>query len=199
MLKSWIATASVLAMTSLVAAPTLADDIRLGEPGFGGNGCPQGSASATLSPDQKSLSILFDEYVVEAEPRSVERKNCNIAVPVHVPQGYSLSIIEVDYRGYNYLPPKARSTFSAEYFFAGIKGPRFQRKWRGPIDADYRVDNNLALEARVWSACGADVNLRVNSSMRVNNRNRREEALATVDSADFKAGIVYQLAWRRCR
>ena len=196
-MKTLISTLSVLAL-GLSTHFAAADDIRLGEPGFGGNGCPQGTASSTLSPDQKSLSILFDEYLVEAEPKKLERKNCNIAIPVHVPQGLSLSIIEVDYRGYAYLPKKAKATFSAEYFFAGIRGPKFKQKWKGPLDEDYKFDNDLSISARVWSECGADVNLRVNSSMRVNNRNRSEEALATVDSADFKAGIVYHLAWKKC-
>ena len=194
-----LASLSLLAAAGTVASTSAADDIRLGQPGFGGNGCPQGTASATLSPDQKSLSILFDEYLVEAAPKKIARKNCNVAIPVHVPQGLSLSIIEVDYRGYNYLPKRAKSTFSAEYFFAGIKGPTFKRTWKGPVDADYKIDNDLGIKARVWSACGADVNLRVNSSMRVHNKNRHEEAMSTVDSADFKAGLVYHLAWKKCR
>lgn len=173
-------------------------DIQLGHAQYGGNGCPQGSASTTLSPDNKSLSILFDEYLVEAEPGAVVRKNCNIAIPVSVPQGFTVSVIEVDYRGYNFIPSRARATFSAEYFFAGIKGPKYRRTWRGPVDSDYEIDNDLVATSRVWSACGEDINLRVNSSMRVINKNRNEDALATVDSADFKAGIVYHFAWKRC-
>ena len=175
------------------------NDIQLGHPNYGGNGCAQGTASTTLSPDKKSLSILFDEYMVEAQPGKIERSNCNIAIPVSVPQGFSVSVIEVDYRGYNFLPTRSRATFAAEYFFAGIKGPKLKETWRGPIDEDYEIDNNLLAVADVWSECGADVNLRVNTSMRVINKNRKEEALSTVDSADFKAGIVYHLAWKECK
>ena len=35
------------------------NDIKLGVPGYGGNGCPANSASVTLSEDAKSLSIIF--------------------------------------------------------------------------------------------------------------------------------------------
>ncbi len=178
-----------------------ADDIRLGVPGYGGTGCPAGTASATLSPDRKSLSILFDEYVVAAGgslPSRVGRKTCNIAIPVHIPQGFSLSIVDVDYRGYLFLPRGATARFNVEYFFAGIRGPRYSTSFRGFSDRNYLLDNTLGLATLVWSRCGDDVNLRVNSSMVVLNYNRATEAMATVDTADFKAGIIYRLAWKRC-
>lgn len=193
---------SVMTLATLLWSPVQAqDDIQLGEPGYGGSGCPAGSASATLSPDKKSLSIIFDEYFVEAgavNRKRLARKNCSIAIPVHVPQGFSVSIIDVDYRGYVSLPRKAQARFTAEYFFAGIRGPRFTKTFRGATDEDYVLRNKLGLQAVVWSKCGADVNLRVNSSMMVRVRSTRDDALATVDSADFSSGIKYQLQWKKC-
>lgn len=178
-----------------------ADDLRLGEPGYGGSGCPAGTASTTLSPDQKSLSIIFDEFMVEAggqTGKTLDRKNCSIAIPVHVPQGYSISIIDIDYRGFNSLPRGATSRFTAEYFFAGMIGPRVVKDFRGGLDEEYIIQNKLGVNASVWSACGADVNLRVNTSLMVRNSSRREEALTTIDSADINGGLVYHIAWKRC-
>ena len=171
--------------------------IELGRPGYGGNGCPHGTASVTLSPDKKSLSIIFDEFLVETSRRKkIARKSCNIAIPVHVPQGFSVSIIEADFRGYISLPRGAEARFSSEYFFAGQRGPRFTKRFRGEFDDEYLIGNTVGMEALVWSKCGADVNLRVNSSMMV--RSRRGEALATLDSADFNAGIIYHVQWKKC-
>lgn len=192
------------AFTALLVAVSLssvahAQDIRLGKPGYGGSGCPGGSADIILAPDKKSLSILFDEYYVEAggkTGKSFERKTCNIAIPVRVPQGYSVSIIAIDYRGFNDLPSGARSTFDVEYFFAGTGGPRFQRTFTGPRSKDYRIRNELQASALVWSACGASVNLRTNSSIRVQSTGK--QAVATVDSQDVSAAIVYLLQWKRC-
>ena len=65
------------------------DSISLGVPGYGGSGCPGGSASVTLSPDGKSLTLIFDQFIVEAggpTGKRIDRKNCDIAIPVHVPQ-----------------------------------------------------------------------------------------------------------------
>lgn len=177
------------------------DDIRLGVPGYGGTGCPSGSVSTTLSPDEKSLSLIFDEYAVSAggtTGRSFDRKSCNVAIPVHVPQGYSVAVLAVDYRGFNHLPAGASSQFNVEYFFAGSRGPAFRRNFGGPLDSDYTISNELQAESVVWSACGADVNLRTNSSMRISTV-RNAEAMATVDSEDVNAAIVYHLQWRACR
>ena len=190
----------LLFSTMLLSASVFADDISLGTPGYGGTGCPAGTVSATLSPDAKSLSLLFDQYQVAVggeTHKSFDRKSCNIAIPVHVPQGMSVSILKIDFRGFNHLPQSATSQFNVEYFFAGTRGPAFQRRFRGPLDEDYLINNELAVDAIVWSGCGADVNLRTNSSMRVSTVANRE-AMASIDSEDVNAAIVYHLQWRQC-
>jgi hypothetical protein len=188
------------ALSLFASAPAYADSIRLGEPGYGGTGCPQGTASVNLSPDQKSLSLLFDSYYVEAggsTNKSFARKTCNLAIPVHVPQGVSVSVLAIDYRGYNNLPSGAKSTFQVEYFFAGGTGPVFKKDFNGPKNDDYLISNKLTQSAVVWSKCGEDINLRTNSSIRVNTK-QNKEALATVDTQDIKAAIVYKLSWKKC-
>lgn len=198
-MKNMIAVAA-LAFTASFATLAHADQITLGEPGYGGDGCPAGSVSATLSPDATSLSLLFDSYQVEAggdTNKKFDRKSCNIAIPVNVPQGISLSVLAIDYRGYNNIPAGGSSVFNVEYFFAGAKGPSFSRTFNGPKDEDYLIHNELTAKAVVWSACGAQVNLRTNSSMRVTTKNN-QQALATVDSEDVSAAIIYQLKWKQC-
>lgn len=188
----------VLALFSL---SSYADSIRLGDPSYGGTGCPAGSAAAALSPDASSLSMLFDRYVVEAggtTGRDTDRKNCNIAVPVHVPQGLSVSIFKVDYRGFNSLPYGASSQFNVEYFFAGRRGPSYEKRFYGQVADNYILSNSLQATSVIWSACGQDVILRVNSSMFVRTNGQRMQSMSTVDSADFDAGLVYHLAWRKC-
>jgi hypothetical protein len=196
--------ATIVMAAASASATALADDIRLGMPGYGGTGCPAGTVSATLSPDAKTLSLIFDQYVAEAGStgRSLDRKNCQIAIPVHVPQGYSFSIIEMDYRGFNSLPAGGRSQFNVEYYLAypngPISGPRYSKTWVGPLNEDYLVHNALGLEGVVWSPCGTDVNLRTVTSMVAQSNYRREQTMATLDSIDAKAGVVYSLQWRRC-
>jgi hypothetical protein len=190
----------VLLCTLLLSGLAHAQGLSLGQPAYGGTGCPAGTASVTLSPDQLSLSILFDQYVVEAGgSKSFDRKNCNIAIPVTVPQGYSVSVFAIDYRGFVGLPAGGRAQLAVNYFLAGDgAGIRTQKTFTGAIDSDYIKSDSLGLEAIVWSACGASTNLRANTTLLVQSNSRRQQAMATVDSADVNAGLVYHLQWRRC-
>ena len=158
----------VLASAVVLSAPVFADDISLGQPGYGGTGCPAGAVSATLSPDAKSLSLLFDKYQVAVggtSGKNFDRKSCNIAIPVHVPHGMSVSVLKIDFRGFNHLPRAASSQFNVEYFFAGTRGPAFQRVFNGAIDEDYLINNELTIEARVWVGCGMASKLRTQSGL----------------------------------
>lgn len=200
MFRSLLALTAALASFALSQPAQAQSGIQLGLPGYGGTGCPAGSASVTLAPDQKSLSILFDQYVVEADRnRRMDRKSCNIAIPVRVPNGYSISVFQVDYRGFNALPWGARSTFNVEYFFAGSRGVRQTKSFAGPANGLYELTDHLTAQALVWSPCGADTNLRVNTSMLVQSNRNGDQAMATVDSADVTAGLIYHIAWRRCQ
>lgn len=203
-MKRAIAALALAAVTatgfSVSVAQAQVPAITLGTPETGGNGCPAGTVSSVLAPDARSLSIFFDAYFVEAggtTGRSLERKSCNVGIPVNVPNGLSVSVIGIDYRGFNSLPAGAQSQFNVEYFFAGTRGPSFTRTFRGALTSDYLIHNDIVAVAQVWSACGADVILRTNSSIRVQTTANRE-ALATVDTQDVDAALVYLLQFRPC-
>lgn len=190
----------IVGLLSTLSLTAQAQQVRLGQPAYGGTGCPAGSASVTVSPDQSALSILFDNYVAEAGGgRRVDRKSCNISVPVSVPSGYSVAVFQVDYRGFNSIPRGAQSRFDAEYFWAGANGPRISRTFVGPTTDTYSISDALIASTMVWTPCGASVNLRVNTSMMAQSNMRGEQTLSTVDSADITSGLVYHLQWRRCR
>jgi hypothetical protein len=186
----------------LFTSQLFAEDLKLGEASYGGTGCPAGSASVSLAPDQKSLSILFDSYVAESgytTGRTVDRKSCNIVIPVKVPQGFSVSIFQVDYRGFNAVPANGASTrFNAEYFWAGIRGPKISRIFRGPLNDNFTVSDELLTTALVWAPCGKSVNLRVNTSMVAISNQNFDQTMGAVDSADVSGGIIYHLQFRRC-
>lgn len=199
-MKSLLAISALAVAASFTTMAHAQEAITLGTPGYGGTGCPGGSVSATLSPDATSLSLLFNSYVVEAggdTGKTFDRKACNVAIPVYVPQGLSIAVLAIDYRGYNNFQAGSNSQFNVEYFFAGARGPTFSKTFNGPKDENYLIQNKLTAQTTVWSACGADVNLRTNSSIRVTTK-QNKQALATVDSEDVSAAIVYQLQWKKC-
>jgi hypothetical protein len=200
-LKSLIAiTACWLAVSQ--AEAQLMSGIKLGAPAYGGTGCPAGSASVSLSPGEDAISILFDQYTTEAggaTMRRVDRKNCSISVPVTIPQGYSVSVIQTDFRGFNLVPSGGSNRMDTEYFWAGMRGPRYVRVFNGPQNADYTETNGVMAASLIWSPCGASINLRVNSSIMTQTNARNEQAMMTVDSADISSGLIYHIQWRQCQ
>lgn len=199
-MKTMLMTA--IATLMMAATAQAQSQLRLGTPSYGGTGCPGGTASVSVSPDQSAVSILFDQFLTEAGRdvgRRIDRKSCNFSIPVRVPSGYSVAVFQVDYRGYNAVPRGGYNRFDAEYFWAGSRGPRISRQFNGPINDTYTLTDNLIATTLVWSPCGADVNLRVNASMMSSTNSRQEQTLGTVDSADISSGLIYRLQWRRCR
>lgn len=193
---------AVAGLTLAMSQAQAANGLRLGQPSYGGTGCPAGTASAMLSPDEDSISILFDQFVAEAghtTGRRVDRKSCNISVPVTVPQGYSVAVIQTDYRGFNLIPSSgAYNRLDTEYFWAGIRGPRYSRVFNGPTNDNYTQSNGVIASSLVWTPCGASVNLRINSSIMAQAPASMQQTMMTVDTADISSGLLYHLQWRRC-
>ncbi len=187
----------------LVADLATAQGLILGEPSYGGTGCPAGSASVSISPDQAELSILFDQYIAEAGESSglaFDRKSCNLSVPVYVPNGYSVAIFRVDYRGFNAIStPSGWTQFNTEYFWAGVLGPQISRNFGGPLISDYTLTDDLTVGAMIWTPCGDSINLRVNSSAVAVAGADFGQTMITVDSADVSSGLIYHLQWRQCQ
>lgn len=194
---------TVAVTTLLVSQTSMAQSgIRLGSPQYGGSGCPAGTASVTLSPNEDALSILFDAFSASAGSstgKRVDRKSCNLSIPVTIPQGYSVAVIQTDYRGFNFVPGSGAYTrLNTEYFWAGIRGPIFSKIFIGPQNRDFTTSNGIIAESLIWTPCGASVNLRVNSSVMAQSNYRMEQTDIMIDSADITSGLVYHLQWRRC-
>ncbi|MCF4968846.1 DUF4360 domain-containing protein [Nostoc sp. CMAA1605] len=188
--QSFMAAAAL--MTASVG-PALANNpsVQILGANYGGNGCPGGTASVSVSPDGQELTILFDEFAADGSQRSQRRKSCNLSIPIKVPQGFQISFYDADFRGY--VAPSTTGELRAEYFFAGQRGPVFYQKFRG--ENNYNVRHQLATVADVWSRCGDSVNMRVNAAMTASG-----QGIATVDSFDLAhRGVVYHIKYRECR
>lgn len=183
-----------------MAAPAQAQTpITLGTPTYGGTGCPQGTASVTLSPDGSTLAVIYDQYAVNAGGGSpaIARASCNLAIPVNIPNGFNISIVGIDYRGFNALDAGASSNFRVEYFFSGSSGPVFNQPFAGGLVDDFTIHNNIGFASLVWSPCGADVILRVNSSI-LAQAPGAATAYVSVDSTDVNAAIIFGIQWAAC-
>ena len=191
------------------AAPNTDSDpvpgLSMSTPTYGGTGCPQGTASTVLSPDGKTLTVIFDAYIAQANsslPR--DQKGCQINIPFQVPAGYQVQVVKMDYRGFTNLPQGARSTFGAGFRYLEVNGqatnnPRVLRArvLQGPRQQEFKLTS--ILRGARFSPCGSNFILAAESMLNVASNRRGEEAFATVDSLDAVAlPVVYSLRWKRC-
>ena len=172
--------------------------IEIGLPITGGSGCPAGTVSAVLSPDYTTLSILYDAYVAQTtDDQAMVRRSCNVAVPLYVPPGLSVSVFRTDYRGYASIPDDGRGNFRVEYFFAGSRGPTVTRNFSEGYDEEFLLRDETPLD--IWSRCGDEIIARINSSAMARRPSYSEQqALVAIDSMDITAEMELYLRWRTC-
>jgi len=181
---------------ALLCSPALAQSgVTVGELGYGGSGCPDGTAKVSLSTGGKGLALRFTRYrAVASGSKSFDRKSCAISVPVSVPAGKSVTAIAADYRGYNRLPSGASSRFNVEYFTPGTEGEVATRSFKGPTSGAFTLSDR---GAAIASRCGQDFVLRINTSLRV-TAGSRGEASATISSQDVSTALAYRFELRDC-
>ncbi len=153
-------------------------------------------ADYVLAPDNSALSILFAGLTVEAGgPSSVE---CAIDVPLDLPEGMSLGVYRVDYRGFASLEKTDRATLTVDYEL-GPKGNsrHFKRSVRGAMVDDFAFRENIGAGLMKRVGCGVDAHLRGNVTLSLDGKG---EALATLDSSDgaSRHGLVYRFNLKAC-
>ncbi|KAJ3345298.1 hypothetical protein HDU91_007394, partial [Kappamyces sp. JEL0680] len=67
---------------------------------YGGSGCPAGSVATAFSADRTIFTMIYDSFIASSGtgvPVTESRKNCQVNVDMHYPQGWSYAIVSVDY------------------------------------------------------------------------------------------------------
>jgi hypothetical protein len=169
---------------------------------FAGSGCPAGSVAGQLSSDLTTLTLLYDSFVAEAGEGispAKRRKNCQLNVKLRYPQGWQFSVFKADYRGYANLPQGAKGTCKATYYFSGDSHQISSTKTiYGPYDDNYIKTDQFGVQSLVWSPCGVEGLLNINSEVRLTPFSSNKPALLTVDSADLKFKQIHYLQWKKC-
>ncbi len=183
-----------------------------------GSGCPQGSFSATISPDANTFSLLLDQYIAESTRQmTLDRKACQLRVEFAVPSGWQFSVISADYRGFVNVEAGALATHQAIYSFDGSKPPNerpgFQdgsnysfkaQNFNGPFQDNYFIHNEINPRIAPWSPCQSNnaQTLFISTFLTARALDWRSPAAAqiTLDSIDGQAqSQKFNFAWRRCR
>ena len=179
-----------------------ADHIVIDLVAMAGSGCKPGTADVAVSPDNTAFTAIYSEYLAQAGPGiagTEGRKNCQLNVLVHVPQGFTFAIAKVDYRGYGSLQKGATASQRANYYFQGMsQGTYTNHPIAAPLDDNWMVSDDVPVAAMVWHPCGEMRNLNINTELRVSKGTSTDASFVTMDSTDGSIATTYHFAWREC-
>ncbi|KAG5289421.1 secreted protein [Histoplasma ohiense] len=168
----------------------------------GGTGCPSNSVRHILSDDRTVMTLIFDKYVASIGPDvpvAESRKNCQLNINLRYPGGFQFSIFSADYRGYANLDRGVKGVQKSTYYFSGqTRQASTMTEWNGPMEKDYLLHDETDHASTVWSPCGANGALNVNSQIRLTSNNRNARGVLTTDSIDASFRQIVHFRWQKC-
>ncbi|MET9700532.1 DUF4360 domain-containing protein [Streptomyces sp. NPDC006529] len=172
--------------------------------GANGSGCPTGTADVAAAPDGTAFTVTYSDYLAQTGAGSSGtdfRKNCQLALRVHVPQGFTYAVARADYRGFASLQRGAYGQQRAGYYFQGAsQTARTTHQFGGPYADNWQASDQTGHADLVWAPCGEDRILNVNTELRVYAGTSGPQALnfMSMDSTDGSVSTVYHVEWKQC-
>ena len=181
-----------LVLTLGVRADHVGQFVEIGQPTVGGTGCPSGSVAVSLDPTTGDLSVLFDSFTVEAEGSTrIARKACSLAIPITLPAGKAVSVLQSRLEGFNVLSEGTTAILTSEYFLAGQKGNTVTERFDGELLDSFTVEETVPV---LDSSGVGEVLLRINTSLRVRSNSYGDYAASSIDAMGVDGGLKFQLA-----
>ena len=148
------------------------------------------------------MTLIFDSYVASIGPGTAvtdNRKNCQLNLNIHYPPGFQFSLFSADYRGYAQLDKGVNGTQKSTYYFSGqTQQVSTETDFTGPMDQDYLFHDVAQSTSVVWSPCGAEGLLNINSQVRLTSNSKTASGELTTDSIDTKFTQILYLNWQKC-
>ncbi|WP_406191496.1 MULTISPECIES: DUF4360 domain-containing protein [unclassified Streptomyces] len=169
-----------------------------------GSGCPLGTADVATASDNTAFTVTYSDYLAQAGAGSNPidfRKNCQLGLKFHIPQGFTYAIARADYRGFAYLQRGAFAQERASYYFQGMpQTARITHQFNGPYADNWQASDVTSYADLVWAPCGEERNLNVNTELRVYTGTSGPDRLSfmSMDSTDGSVSTKYHLRWKEC-
>lgn len=207
--------AALLAATTAVGPATVNDNSYFDDPPddrvvidivtVNGSGCPEGTAAVAVSADNTKFTVTYSDYLamvgVGAGPLDF-RKNCQLNLVVHVPQGFTYAIVQADYRGFASIEEGASFESNATYYFQGMSQTTpTSHTFEGAMMDNWQVTDEVPVDQLVYKPCGEERNFNINTELRVHagtSDTAETTSFATMDSTDADVKTEYHFAWLEC-
>jgi hypothetical protein len=175
-----------LATTLLVSTFASAQVVQFGDMISGGTGCP---ATADKKPylqiSNQHGTIYFNDYSLKTSAQLVDRKSCNIRLPISIVAGYQVGVKVIDLVGYVAQPKKMSSSVSAIVSLVGAEAQDLTKTWTTKINNNFHLQNDLA-SGYTWSSCfGKDTMLTMNSNIITQRTKVSQKSSISLDEINF--------------
>jgi hypothetical protein len=206
--------AAAMALAAATATPAIAapgsyfvpgpDGVTIEIATINGSGCPKDTAAVAVSEDKEAFTVTYSDYLVQtggdSSPTDL-RKNCQISMKVHVPQGFTYAISSTDYRGFAYLQPGVTGVQKASYYFQGQSQTAAKtHTLKGEYADNFQFTDKNDVGQLVWKPCGEERNFNINTELRVMGKGQdpSQTSFMSMDSTDGSIKTIYHFEWMEC-
>lgn len=167
-----------------------------------GSGCPAGTASVSVLGDNTGFRINYSAYRAEAgagaDPTDF-RKNCQVNLLVHIPQGFTFAIARADYVGRLHLESGATALQRSNYYYQGSsENSVSDHVFAGPRDGTWLATDVTQTADLVYAACGATRSLNINTELRVYAGASGARSFISMRASDGEVYTIVQFQWKQC-
>lgn len=192
------------AASAAPADPPPSDRIAIDVLTVNGSGCRAGTAAVATASNNTSFTVTYSDYLAQAGGNSGPtefRKNCQINLQVHVPQGFTYAIAGADYRGFAHLASGALGMERANYYHQGMaQTTPVSHLIKGSYSDNWQFSDRTPVSELVFKPCGEDRNFNINTELRVlkGASDPAETSFMAFDSTDGSVKTTYHFEWKRC-
>jgi hypothetical protein len=193
----------VLPGTAAADAPP-ADRIVLDVVTVNGSGCPPGTADVSILSDNTGFRVTYRDFLARAGGSATPtefRKNCQINVLVHIPQGFTFAIASAEYRGRARLESGASALQRSNYYFQGSPDNNYvDHSFNGPLSAGWETRDVTPVAELVYAPCGQYRNLNINTELRVDEGTQNANKVSTMSMRATEGNVdtLYNFHWKQC-
>lgn len=167
-----------------------------------GSGCPAGTATVVMLPDNTGFRIRYTDFRAEdggnADPTAF-RKNCQVNLLVHIPQGFTFAVASANYWGRAHLEAGATALERSNYYYQGSSDNEYvDHTFAGPLDGTWRATDVTATADLVFAPCGATRSLNINTELRVAAGTSAAKSYLSMRASDGDVYTIVSFQWKEC-
>lgn len=169
-----------------------------------GSGCPAGTASVSMLSDNTGFRVTYRDFIAQAggDARPIDfRKNCQINLLVHIPQGFTFAIARADYVGRARLEAGATGLQRTNYYFQGSSDNNYvDHDFDGPLRALWHTIDATPVTELVYAPCGEVRGLNLNTELRVDEGSLNANKISSLSMRSTEGNVetIVQFQWKTC-